>query len=448
MIPERWRRGEVAVIGLGRSGLAAGHWLARQGIAIYASDVAETADVRRAVETLRDLGVSAECGRHDVDRIRRATAVIVSPGVPPDVPALAAARAARVDVVAELDLAARMLADHPLIVVTGTNGKTTTTVLTAHLLNAGGVRAAPAGNIGRPLITLVDEASPGAWIVVEASSFQLHDAPHLAPAVGVLTNLAPDHLDRYADVDGYYADKRRLFQNATADSVWVLNADDEQVIGLAADAPGRHRRFSLATPTDAWFDRERGCLVLDGAPLVERGAFPLLGDHNVANALAAVLAARAAGVEPSALARGLTSAEPLPHRLEPVSERDGVGWINDSKATNVASTRVALQAMSRPVVLLAGGRPKGEPYEALSTLVAARCRAVVAYGEAAERLRAGLGAAVPVHTVPDFAAAVERAGALAQAGDVVLLSPACASFDQFAGYEERGERFRALVAER
>jgi UDP-N-acetylmuramoylalanine--D-glutamate ligase len=264
----------------------------------------------------------------------------------------------------------------------------------------------------------------------------------------VVTNLSPDHQDRYASVEAYYADKRLLFRNASDRSIWVLNGDDAGVLALARGRPGRHRRFRLEGPADAWYDAAAGWLMLGDRRLLARRDLPLLGQHNVANALAAALAAESAGVPAEVIARGLAGVGGLPHRLEPVREVNGVLWINDSKATNVASTLVAVRAVARPFVLIAGGRPKGEPFAPLAPLLRGRCRTVVAYGEAGARLVQELGAAGPVEARLAFDDAVARAGALARPGDAVLLSPACASFDQFANYEERGERFRRLVEAR
>ncbi len=444
MIPDAWRRGEVAVIGMGRSGVAAGKWLTAHEVSVYASDVADGEAVQTGARELRAAGADVQTGGHDLDRIRAAQVVIVSPGVPPDAPPVAAAREAGVEIIAELDLAAQQLRDAKLVAVTGTNGKTTTTALLAHLLVTGGLEAEAAGNIGRPLTELASDAAPPEWVAVEVSSFQLHDAPHLAPSIGVLTNLAPDHLDRYPDVDAYYADKRLLFRSAAADSVWVLNGDDRAVLELARDAAGAHRHWSLTERTDAWFDRDAGWLMLRDRPLLARGEFGLLGDHNVANALAAALAAASAGVGAAYIARGLTTFRPPRHRLEPVATVREVSWIDDSKATNVSAAGVALQAMTGSYVVILGGRHKGEPYASLTPLLGA-CRAVVAYGEAADVIAADLSGAVTLERVERFDDAVARAAALAQPGDAVLLSPACASFDQFTSFEQRGRRFRELV---
>lgn len=448
MIPDAWRRGEVAVIGLGSSGVAATRWLAARGLAVYASDVADHPALRSATDELPRDRVVVELGRHDLDRIQRAVVVVVSPGVPPDAPPIVAARAAGREIVAELDLAVRALDQAKLIVVTGTNGKSTTTALTAHLLCTAKIAAAAGGNIGRPLIDLARDTPQPDWIVVEASSFQLHDSPHLAPAVGVLTNLAPDHLDRYPTAEAYYADKRLLFQNASEDSTWILNMDDPLVMNLARDAPGTPRHFSLLQPADGWLDRAGGYLMLHDEILIARSELRLLGDHNAANALAASLAARAAGVGLAALRSGLPSFRALPHRLEPVREVGGVLWINDSKATNVAAAIRAAQAMARPFVLIVGGHHKGESYEPLAAALPDRCRATIAYGEARDQLARALGSRSRVVAVTRFDDAVDRAARLVRSGDAILLAPACASYDQFANFEERGERFRTLAQER
>lgn len=447
MIPVAWQEGEVAVVGLGRSGVAATKVLERSGCRVYASDSGDSETLRARAGELASTTVSVEVGAHDLDRIARAVVVIASPGVPPDAPPLQSARNAGIDILAELDLAAMMLEDVRLIVVTGTNGKTTTTALIAHCLAEREEPEIAAGNIGLPLVEVAAMPERPRWLAVEASSFQLHDAPHLNPAVGVLTNLSPDHLDRYPSEAAYYADKRNLFRNASAESVWVVNGDDEGALQLAANAIGQHRRWSLERPADAWYDQSSGRLILDGELLLARKDLSLLGDHNVANALAAALAVAATGEDRHDIAKGLRTFEALPNRLEPIREVNGVLWINDSKATNVSSAAVALTAMDKPFVLLAGGRPKGDSFESLAPLLPQRCRAVVAYGEARTRLVAELAGTVTIEEVTRFEEAVAIAARMARPGDVVLLSPACASFDQFENYEERGSKFARLVGE-
>ncbi len=446
MIPDRWRERGTAVVGLMRSGRAAALLLRREGVPVYASDAADKPELRENAAALRQAGCDVELGRHDLEKIARAAVVFLSPGVPPEAAPVAAARAAGVPVVAELDLAARFLGDTRLVVVTGTKGKSTTTACIAHLLAALGLGdAGGAGNIGTALGEVALAGKHPQWLAVEASSFQLHDSPALAPAVGVLTNLSPDHLDRYGTADAYYADKALLFRNATARSRWILNGDDAAVLAMAAGAAGTRETFSLVQRAAAGFyDRAGKWLVLRGTPLVRRADLQLLGDHNVANVLAAALA-----VPPDAdrevLARALASFRPLAHRLEPVRELDGVLWVNDSKATILSAVEVALASVTRPVVLLLGGRPKVTSFAPLAPHLGS-VRAVVAYGEAAPLLARDLaGATTLVREGSDFAAVLARARSLAKPGDAVLLAPACTSFDMFTNAEERGRKFRELV---
>jgi UDP-N-acetylmuramoylalanine--D-glutamate ligase len=444
---ERWRGSgrEVAVVGLGKSGTAASRLLRRHGLPVYASDSASGPAYDAWAAELRAIGAEVQLGGHDLDRVARAAAVVVAPGVPPGVPPLEAARRAGVDVYAEVDIGFLALGATRCIGITGTNGKTTTTSLVAHVMAAAGLRAETAGNIGRPLCDVALASDPPDWLALELSSFQLHDAPHLRPAIGLLTNLAPNHLDRYHSLEEYYGDKARLFRNADTESVWVTNADDAAVRQMAAPVPGTHLQFSLERPADAWLERESGRLILDDRPLLPRAELPLLGDHNVANALAAALAATRAGAEPGRVAAGLRTFRAIPHRVEPVREVAGVLWINDSKSTNVTSTAVAVAAVDRPFVLLLGGRHKGEPYTRLAALLRGRCRAVVAYGEAGPQVVRDLGGELSVVPAGDFADVLATARRLARPGDAVLLSPACSSYDMFTNYEERGARFRAAV---
>ena len=452
MIPESWRQGVVAVVGLGKSGVAATRLLAREGVRVYASDAAEHPYAGDVLAELRRLaGVEVDVGRHDLAKISAARAVVVSPGVPPDAPPLAAARAGGVPIFSEVDLGFLALAGSGgggstrTVAITGTNGKTTTTALVAHLLRVAGLSAEAVGNIGRPLAEIALSGQRYQWLAIEVSSFQLHDSPDFAPEVGIVTNLAPDHLDRYPSVAAYYADKQLLFRNAAADRVWVLNGDDPAVLELARGVPGRQARFSLRGPADGWYDAAGRRLLLGGRALLDRDALPLLGDHNVANALAAALAVHEAGVAPGVIGEGLRSFRALPHRLEPVREVNGVLWINDSKATNIASTVVAVEAMSRPFVLLLGGRHKGEPYTRLGPLLKPKCRLVIAYGESGPLVEQDLKGQVPLERGTTLDDVVARARRAARPGDAVLLSPACSSYDMFKNYEERGTTFRKLV---
>jgi UDP-N-acetylmuramoylalanine--D-glutamate ligase len=377
---------------------------------------------------------------------------VVSPGVPPDAPVITAATQQSIDVVSEVEIALRFLPNLNYIAITGTNGKTTTTALTAHLLQALRLRAVAAGNIGMALSEVALQPEPPTWVALEVSSYQLHSTPSIAPAVGVLTNLSPNHLDRYRSVDEYYADKRLLFRNANAGSQWVTNIDDRAVQELTAGVAGVQCRFSTTRAADAYYNRTTEELVVLGCPLIRRSELQLLGDHNVANALAAALAVMLA--DPShrsedsceSLADGLRSFRALEHRIEVVAEIGGVQWINDSKSTNVASTLVALRGMTRPTILLLGGKHKGEPYTALRTELARTVKLVIAYGEAGAQIARDLAGIVTVEqSGAEFGKVIDRARRDAAPGDAVLLSPACSSFDMFANYEQRGREFKRLV---
>ncbi|MFN9308792.1 UDP-N-acetylmuramoyl-L-alanine--D-glutamate ligase [Gemmatimonas sp.] len=453
------RTGEFAIIGLCRSGVAVARLLRKAGVSVYASDAGSTPALREAAALLEREGASVDVGQHNLERVAHAAVLVVSPGVPPSAPPLRTALAAGIPVVSEVEVALRLTPALRYIATTGTNGKTTTTAMVGHLLRALGHDAPEVGNIGTPVSELAQREHPPAWAALEISSFQLHDTPGLLPDVGVLTTLSPDHLDRYDSVHTYYADKKRLFANATMASRWVTTADNTDVHQLVRGVPGQWYHFSTQRcDVDAWLDRERNELHVMGAPLLKRDDLALAGDHNVANALAALLAVMVADEShrtPAAratLARALREFRALAHRLEPVGDYAGIRWINDSKATNVASTQVAVAGMTRPTVLLLGGRHKGEPYTTLAPELRRIARAVVAYGEAGPQIAADLAGPlegqVPVHLLPagtDFESVLRVARGAAQAGDVILLSPACSSYDMFRNFEERGQEFARLA---
>lgn len=444
----------IGILGLARSGRAAAQLALLHGHPVYATDAGDSPELRETARVLETAGALVELGSHSAEQLAACGLIVVSPGVPPGIPVLRDERVRAVRRISELEFAFSYLSC-PVIAVTGTNGKSTTTALIAHLLRRAGLDAPAAGNIGLALSEIAMRDSQPDWVVVEASSFQLADIDRFTPRIGVLTNLAPDHLDRYDSVEAYYADKANLFRNASQFSVWVLNADDPAVLALPGKADGRRFYFrasgELQGNQDGAYCNESGFLVLrlggEESALVRAADLRLLGRHNLANALAAAIAAAAAEIPIEAIQEALLSFRGLSHRLEPVRELDGVDYINDSKATNVASTRVALESMKHPTILLLGGRHKGEPYTSLIDALRKRVRKVLAYGEAAALIEEDLGAAVPVERIDgSFEEVVERAAALARAGDVVLLSPACASYDMFANYEERGERFKSIVA--
>jgi UDP-N-acetylmuramoylalanine--D-glutamate ligase len=453
-LPAAWTRGEISVLGLARSGRAAAELLRRAGADVYASDAGTGDAVAQAARALEALGVEGQQGGHDLARIGRSALVVASPGIPPDAPPLAAARDAGVPVVGELEVALHFLPHQRYVAITGTNGKTTTTAIVHRLLEGLGYDAVAAGNIGTPLAEVALRDRQPDWIALETSSFQLHDTPSIAPAVGILTNLSANHLDRYTGVDEYFGDKARLFRNASERSVWVTNADDDAVQHMVRNVRGRHLRFTTgAGAADGYYDRGRDRLVVLGSPLVDRSDLVLLGDHNVANALAAALAVMGADEAHrtddarARVADALRGFRALEHRIEPAGRYAEVEWINDSKSTNVASTLVALRGMRQPTILLLGGRHKGEPYTALADELRRTVKLVLAYGEAAPLVVDDLGGVVPVERLDlTFDEVLARARAAACAGDAVLLSPACSSYDMFDNYEQRGREFKRLAA--
>jgi len=392
--------------------------------------------------------VRVSLGAFDSRRIARARRIVVSPGVSLREPALAAATEAGSECIGDIELFARA-ADAPVIAVTGSNGKSTVTAMVASLLDAIGYRVRAGGNLGPPALDLLeaDPESPD-FYVLELSSFQLETTFSLRPAAGVVLNVSADHMDRYRTLAEYAAAKGRVYSGA---GTAVVNRDDPGAARLAARAAAVIG-FTLGAPGPGDF----GVVTHAGEPwlaegerrLVPASSVRLAGTHNRANALAALALVRAAGGDAAAAAPALAHFEGLPHRMRLVAEIDGVRWYDDSKGTNVGAAAAALEGMERPVVLIAGGDGKGADFTPLREPVQQRARAVVLIGRDAPRLEAALNGAAPIAHAADLEAAVERAAELAQAGDAVLLSPACASFDMFASYRERGDAFVAAVERR
>jgi UDP-N-acetylmuramoylalanine--D-glutamate ligase len=403
----------------------------------------ENPKLRQVAGRLAAAGVEVHIDASGAALAARAGTLIKSPGVPQNAPLVVAARARGVAVLGELELAWRMLPNE-FIAVTGTNGKTTSTEWIGHVHREAGVPVAVAGNVGTALSSLVGEVDPEATIVCEASSFQLEDTEAFAPEAAVILNLAADHLDRHGSFEQYVTAKLKVFANQGNDDLAVAPVD----IGVQ-DLGGCARRVLFGGDGDdaAVVDRS-GHLWWDDAPLVRVDELALPGAHNRRNAMAVAAVCLARGVEREAVVAGLKTFTGVAHRLELIGTVDGVSYVNDSKATNVDSTLVALQSYADGVHLIAGGRGKQQEFAPLAPLVDERCRAVYLIGEAADELaQALLGADVPVHTVGDLERAVSQARAAATEGEVVLLSPACASYDQYPDFEARGEHFRALVEE-
>jgi len=450
----------VTVVGLAKSGVAAARLCAREGARVTVTDRRTERELAAPLAALDGAEVRRALGGHDPADFVGADLVVASPGVPLAIPELAAARAAGVPVWGELELGARFVPGTPVVAVTGTNGKSTTTAL-AGALFARDRRTFTGGNLGTPLCDHVLRGDPADVLVLELSSFQIEGLRTLRPRVAAVLNVTPDHLDRYRDVEDYAAAKARLFGGQQPGDFAVANARDPRAVAMAAASRAELLTFGFGAPAPA-AARDPGGepgpagaeLVLSvhaGAPeryLVRSRA--LRGRHNRENAMAAALCARLLGVPGDEVQAGLDAFPGLPHRLELVAERGGIEWVNDSKATNVDSTAVGLSAFpaGRPrIVLVMGGRGKGAPYAPLRPLFAGRVKALLTIGEDAPRVAAELGDLCATDGCGTLAAAVSRAATLAEPGDVVLLSPACASYDQYRSYEERGESFRRLAGE-
>jgi UDP-N-acetylmuramoylalanine--D-glutamate ligase len=434
--------GPYLVAGLARSGVGAALALRARGAVVIGFDTGSDADpaLRAAAQRLSAAGVEVHLNASGDALAARAGTLIKSPGVPQNAPIVRAARTRGIPVVGELELAWRLL-ENEFVAVTGTNGKTTTTEWIGHIHREAGLPVAVAGNVGTAATSLVGRLAPDTTVVCEASSFQLEDTDAFSPEAAVLLNLFADHLDRHGSFEDYVAAKLRIFANQGNDDVAVAPAE----LGIE-DLGGCARRVLFGADPGAQLSERAGHLWWDERPLVEVDRISLSGEHNRQNAMAAAAVCLARGIDPSAVAAGLESFAGVAHRLEQIAVRDRVRWVNDSKATNVASTNVALAAYPDGVHLIAGGRGKGQDFAPLAPLVAERCKAVYLIGEATPDLAAALApTGVPLHEVGDLEHAVASARAAAQPGEVVLLSPACASYDQYRDFEARGEHFRALV---
>ncbi len=448
-------RGPYLVVGLARSGCAAARLLAARGETVAGVDAGEP----REAAGLEGAGVEVFLDTDGLAQLDGTRTVVKSPGVPREAAVIEAALERGIDVIGELELAWRAIPNR-FVAVTGTNGKTTTVVLLGHLYRTAGEPVAVAGNVGTPLASLVDELDPAATVVCEASSFQLEDSVAFAPECGVFLNLAPDHLDRHSDLDSYLAAKLRIFANQGNDDVAVYNADDPALAGADLGGCARRVSFCVGAAPDCEVSLGEGTVFYDGEPLIAVAELGLLGEHNVANAMAAAAAALTMGIDRDAVREGLRSFAGVAHRLEQVAELGGVRFVNDSKATNVASATVGLLAFapgdgsgdrsaSGRVHAILGGSEKGEDFGGLVEPVREACAAVyltgATAGRMAEELAPAVAAGVELHRCADLDEAVRRAAAAARPGEVVLLSPACASFDAFENFERRGERFRELV---
>lgn len=450
-------RETLLVIGLGKSGLASTNVLRARGATVYATDEKAREELNDAIEAVEATGARFVAPADLPSVVGGLHSAILSPGVPLTSPVVRAVQAQNVPVLGEVELAYR-LCKAPIVAVTGTKGKSTTTALIGHLLRECGKSVRVGGNIGNPLISEVGDMRPSDWLVAEVSSFQLETIRSFKPRVAVLLNIAPDHLDRYHSMDEYAEAKYRIVANQSSDDFFIGNLDDERIAMLET---GRSEATRMQS-RQLWFtlhDRYgNATMYLHGSALtyapiagdprpislIDRADIPLAGSHNVQNVMAALLAALAIGCDPVRLREAVTTFRPMPHRLEPVAEIDGVLYVDDSKSTNPGSVVAALHAFDRPIVLIAGGRSKGTDFVELGVAVRQRAKAVVLIGEAAPEIAEHVGA-VPALRAGSMEDAVAKAREVASAGDAVVLSPGCASFDMFRSAEHRGEVFAAAV---
>jgi UDP-N-acetylmuramoylalanine--D-glutamate ligase len=444
---------KVLVVGLGKSGLAAALFLRHKGAQVTVSDARSAEALAKDIPALLEEGIMVEAGGHGLLTFRRQDLIVVSPGVPMDTPELVQVRSFGLPVIGELELAARFLKGK-ILAITGSNGKTTTTALTGEILNEAGLPALVGGNIGVPVVSLIEESTDDTWSVLEVSSFQLESTEEFHPTIAVILNITPDHLDRHGSFENYARAKERIFAAQQANDCVVLNADNARAAEAAARSTAKVYWFSIEhrVRQGAWV--QDGYVVYRSAPDAETeqvmplSKIPLKGEHNVENVLAAVCAARLAGVPVEAVRRAIEKFQAVEHRLEYVATLHGVEFYNDSKATNVDATAKALASFSNGIHLILGGKDKGSDYTQLSQLLRERARAVYTIGSAAEKIESQLRGVVSIHSCGTLDGAVNAAATAAHAGEVVLLAPACSSFDQFDNYEHRGRVFKELVSQR
>src|SRR5438477_5977954 len=438
----------VLVVGLGKSGVASALFMKAHGARVTVSDTKSGDELRNEIPVLLDHGITVETGGHGDRTFRGQDLIVVSPGVPVDAPPLVQARSLGETVIGEVELAAQFLPG-PIVAITGSNGKTTTTTLTGEILTAAGFPALVGGNIGTPAISLAERAKPGTLIVLEISSFQLETIQSFRPKVAVVLNVTPDHLDRHRTFEIYAAAKTRIFENQQSEDCAVLNADDPTCVAMSKKTRAQVYWFSRQNEVErgAWV-RDGNIVFRDGSgqrEIMQVSEIPLKGAHNLENVLAAVCGSVLMGCAAEKIRQAVHGFKAVEHRLEFVASIGGVDYYNDSKATNVDATIKALESFPANIHLILGGKDKGSDYTVLNDLLRQRVKRVYTIGAAAEKIESQVKDAAEIVHAESLDNVVQRASANAQPGDVVLLAPACASFDQFRNYEHRGKVFKDLV---
>jgi UDP-N-acetylmuramoylalanine--D-glutamate ligase len=439
---------KVLVIGLARTGLATVRFLAGRGARVKVSEAKPAGELEAARKALADIPLEWEVGGHTFPFFADAELIVVSPGVPMHITPLGQARLKGIPVISEVELAFRFLR-RPLIAVTGTNGKTTTTTLVGEILRASGKSVFVGGNIGNPLIEYVETPQKEEWVVAEISSFQLEGIVMFRPTIGVLLNITEDHLDRYSDFQEYIRAKGKIFQNQGKEDTALLNADDPLTFQFAHQLASQVLLFSAQRPVPVGSFLEKGAIFYQEADgkrtRYDLDRLKIRGAHNLENLMAALAVGQFCGCPPEVLQRVIDEFPGLEHRLEWVRDIDGVSFFNDSKGTNVGAVVKSLMSFQRPILLIAGGKDKGGDYSPLQKLIAGGVKGMALIGEAKERIWGALGGLTETVKLSTLEEAVHWAFSKARSGDVVLLSPACSSFDMFENYQERGKRFKAIV---
>jgi len=438
----------VLVVGLAKTGISTARFLKQQGAIVTATDILPASRIK-GIDALHNTGVEVETGRHSLKHFLNADLIVVSPGISPDIEPLREARGKGIEIISEIELAFNFI-EEPIVAIAGTNGKTTTTTLIGKVLGDAGKRVFVGGNIGLPLIEYVMADKKANYLVAEVSSFQLEGIRRFRPHIAILLNITEDHLDRYASFDEYIVAKLRLFENMDKGDFAIINIDDPTIKSRISNLKSQISILPFSSSTvlkqGIYYRNRRIIYAVEGVEeCYATGGFKLKGIHNMENIMAAIAAARICGVPKDKILKSIEEFNGLPHRMEFVKEINGVAYYNDSKGTNIGALQKSLVGMNSPVILIAGGKDKGGDYRVLKDLIRKKVKLLILLGEAKDKMKDAIGDCTETRLVESLSEAVNVAVKRAATGDVVLLSPACSSFDMFKNYEERGELFRREV---